>query len=216
MCQHPLTRLRSHHPHPTPSLARSIERNRIEAKGASALATILLKTNITSLKCATAPECSLSCHRPHYHAYALPPFPLHLARSLGVNRIEDKGASALAAVLKKTRITNLKCAAAPYRRPRVSAPIDTPTLSPSRPHPSLAVWSGTASETRAPLRSPPSSRRRRSPTWSAPPPECLLLCQCPLTRLHSHCRNPSLAVWGPTASESRAPPRSLPSSRRRW
>jgi len=75
------------------------------------------------------------------------------------------------------------------RRPRtfafLSGPIDTPTLSPSPPHPSLAVSDTTTSEIRVPPRSPPSSRRRRSPTWGAPPPECLLLCQCPLTRLYS-------------------------------
>jgi hypothetical protein len=53
----------------------------------------------------------------------------------------------------------------------LSAPIDTPTLSPSPPHPSLAVSEATTSETRAPPRSPPSSRRRRSPTSSAPPPQ---------------------------------------------
>ena len=49
-------------------------------------------------------------------------------------------------------------------RPRlfafVSAPIDTPTLSPSPSHLSLAVSRATASETRAPPRSQPSSRRR--------------------------------------------------------
>ena len=46
----------------------------------------------------------------------------------------------------------------------LSAPIDMPTLSPSPPHPLLAVSETTASDTRAPPRSPPSSRRRRSPT----------------------------------------------------
>jgi hypothetical protein len=75
----------------------------------------------------------------------------------------------------------------PVRRcPRVfaflSMPIDTPTLSPSPPHPSLAVSEATRLETRAPPRSPPSSRQRRSLTWSAPPPECSLSCQRPLTR----------------------------------
>ena len=43
----------------------------------------------------------------------------------------------------------------------LSAPIDTPTLSPSPSHTSLAVSIATASETRAPLRSPPSSTRLR-------------------------------------------------------
>ena len=43
---------------------------------------------------------------------------------------------------------------------RVSAPVDTPTLSPSPSHPSLAVSGATISETRASPRSLPSSRRR--------------------------------------------------------
>ena len=61
----------------------------------------------------------------------LSPFPiLPLARSLGGNGIGDKGATALAAVLNETNITNLKCAAAPEVFAFVSAPIDTPTLSP--------------------------------------------------------------------------------------
>ena len=41
--------------------------------------------------------------------------------SLGQNAIGVKGASALAAVLKKTKITHLKCAAAPSVCFRVSA-----------------------------------------------------------------------------------------------
>ena len=36
--------------------------------------------------------------------------------SIGYNEIEDKGASALAAVLKDTQITNLKCAATRTRQ----------------------------------------------------------------------------------------------------
>ena len=44
----------------------------------------------------------------------LSPFPiLPLARSLGRNHIRAEGATVLAAVLKETKITNLKCAAAP-------------------------------------------------------------------------------------------------------
>ena len=44
----------------------------------------------------------------------LSPFPtVPLAHSLGGNKIGDKGASALAAILKETQITNLKCATAP-------------------------------------------------------------------------------------------------------
>ena len=52
--------------------------------------------------------------------------------SLAYNKIGDEGASALATILKETQISNLGCAAA-----RVfvflSAPIDTPILSPSPP-----------------------------------------------------------------------------------
>ena len=48
-----------------------------------------------------------------------------LVRSLRHNKIGDKGASALAAVLKETRITHLECAAAPQSVRFVSAPIDT-------------------------------------------------------------------------------------------
>jgi hypothetical protein len=45
---------------------------------------------------------------------ALSPFPPHapLAHSLERNNIGAEGASALAAILKETQITNLKCAAA--------------------------------------------------------------------------------------------------------
>ena len=38
---------------------------------------------------------------------------LPLARSLELNNIGDEGAIALAAILNKTKLTNLKCAASP-------------------------------------------------------------------------------------------------------
>ena len=58
----------------------------------------------------------------------LSPFPiLPLARSLGRNHIRAEGATGLAAVLKETKITNLKCAAAPEVFTFVSAPIGTAT-----------------------------------------------------------------------------------------
>ena len=62
--------------------------------------------------------------------------------SLKDNNIGAKGASALAAILKETQITQLKCAAA-REFAFVSMPIDTPTLSPSPPDPSLAVSEAT-------------------------------------------------------------------------
>ena len=46
--------------------------------------------------------------------------------SIEYNKIGDKGASALAAILKETMISNLKCAVAPKCLGFVSAPIDTP------------------------------------------------------------------------------------------
>jgi len=113
-----------------------------------------------------------------------------LARSLGGNQIGDKGASALAAILKETRITKLLCAAARVFA-FVSMPVDMPALSPFPPYPSLTVSTATTSEPRAPPRSPPSSRQRRSLTWSAPPPECSLSCQRPLTCLLSHHSHPT-------------------------
>ena len=41
----------------------------------------------------------------------------------------DEGATALAATLKETKITNLECAAAPEVFAFLSAPVDTPLLS---------------------------------------------------------------------------------------
>jgi hypothetical protein len=58
----------------------------------------------------------------------------------------------------------------PSARLSVSAPVDTPTLSPFPSCPSLTASRTTASEPRAPLRSPPSSKRRKSKNSSAPPP----------------------------------------------
>ena len=57
----------------------------------------------------------------------LSPFPpLPLAHSLGANDIRADGATALAAILKETQITNLRCAAARVFA-FVSMPIDTAT-----------------------------------------------------------------------------------------
>ena len=48
---------------------------------------------------------------------------LPLARSLYDNELGDEGVSALAAILKETQITNLKCAAAPKVFAFMSAPL---------------------------------------------------------------------------------------------
>ena len=94
-----------------------------------------------------------------FHFLTLP-----LARSLEGNNIGDQGASALAAILKETKITELECAAAPECSLSCQRPL-TRLLSHRFPTcPSLTVSEATESELRAPLRSPPSSRRRRSPT----------------------------------------------------
>ena len=61
-----------------------------------------------------------------------------LARSIGLNGIGYEGASALAAILKETQITNLRCAAARVFA-FVSMPIDT--IPPSL----LTVWPTTCS-----------------------------------------------------------------------
>jgi len=82
------------------------------SEGITKLCEALKGSSVTSLKCAAAPECSLSCQRPLTHAN-LSPFPtLPLAHSLEYNQIGAKGATALAAILKETQITNLGCAAA--------------------------------------------------------------------------------------------------------
>ena len=59
---------------------------------------------------------------------------LPLARSLGGNGIRDEGVTAIAAVLKETKITTLECAAAPEEAfANVSAPADTRLCSLTAP-----------------------------------------------------------------------------------
>ena len=95
-----------------------LDTNQLGATGTVKLAAAL-KTNatVTSLSCAAhrfkpAPECWPYCQRPLTyllsHRSILP-----LARSIGSNDIGDEGATALAAILKETKITVLECAAAP-------------------------------------------------------------------------------------------------------
>ena len=59
---------------------------------------------------------------------------LTLAHSLDCNRLGDKGATALAAIINETKITHLRCAAIPVAFAFVSAPIDTLTAPASRSH----------------------------------------------------------------------------------
>ena len=88
------------------------------AEGITKLCEALKGSAVTWLKCAATPDCSKTVRlsvSSLYDNLALRrtiPAPT-LARSLGDNQIGVDGASALAAVLKETQITNLECAAAP-------------------------------------------------------------------------------------------------------
>ena len=107
----------------------------------------------------TAPDSVRFCVSAPIDTPTLSPFPtLPLARSLAGNRIGKEGVTALAAILKETKITDLKCAAAPEVFAFVSA---LTRLLSHCPYPSLAVSEATTSEPRAPLRWQPSSTRRR-------------------------------------------------------
>ena len=110
----------------SPSLARSLGGNKIGDEGASALAAILKETQITNLECAAARVFALCRQCPLTRLLLLCYFPL--TRSLYGNTIGAEGASALAAILKETQITELKCAAARVFA-YVSIPLDTPSLS---------------------------------------------------------------------------------------
>ena len=82
------------------------------AEGITKLCEGLKGSCVTSLRCAVAPKRSLLCQRPLTCTCSLTA-PAQPPGSLYWNNIGPKGASALAAVLKETQITNLKCAAAP-------------------------------------------------------------------------------------------------------
>ena len=94
-----------------PPLTRSLGENNIGVKGASVLAAVLKETKITDLKCAAPLVFAFVSAPIDTAALSLPPTQPPV--SLYKNNIGPEGASALAAVLKETQITNLKCAAAP-------------------------------------------------------------------------------------------------------
>ncbi len=71
-------------------------------EGITKLCEALKASAVTSLECAAAPQSVSFCV-----SHPAPP----LARSIGRNKIGDKGAIVLAAGLKETQITNLGCAA---------------------------------------------------------------------------------------------------------
>ena len=90
------------------------------AVGITKLCEALKGSAVTSLKCAAAPSFCFVSAPVDTFTHPIPALPL--ARSLLGNYIGDKGATALAAILNKTKITHLKCAAAPKR---LSMPTDT-------------------------------------------------------------------------------------------
>ena len=85
---------------------------------------------------------------------------LPLARSLEYNEIGAKGAAALAAILNKTQITDLKCAAAPQCSFSCQRPLTRLLSHCFQSYPSLAASNTMRSEPRVLLRSLPSSTRR--------------------------------------------------------
>ena len=90
-------------------------------EGITKLCEGLKGSGVTSLECAAAPQRLLSCQRPLTLLPSHRPNLTPMLCSISVNKIGDDGASALAAVLKETRISKLKCAAAPSVRFCVSA-----------------------------------------------------------------------------------------------
>ena len=82
-------------------------------EGIIALCEGLKGSAVTSLECAATLQVFAFLSAPadtYLPSYCAPtPIP----RSIGSNDIGDEGASALAAILKETKITNLKCATAP-------------------------------------------------------------------------------------------------------
>ena len=58
---------------PTSPIPCSLSHNQLGDEGASALAAVLKETQITNLKYAAAPECSLSCQRPLTRSPQRPP-----------------------------------------------------------------------------------------------------------------------------------------------
>ena len=126
---------------------------------------------------------------------ALSPFPiLPLARSLRGNGIRAEGATALAGILNETKITDLKCAAAPAVFAFMSAPIDTAT-----PHLCSLAYNqlcglddnGRGNYTAEGITKLCEGLKGSAVTSleCAAAPECSLPCQRPLTRLSTRPRS---------------------------
>ena len=92
-----------------------------------------------------------------------------------------EGITQLCEALKGSAVTSLECATTPYTVfAFVSAPLDKLALSLSLLRPSPAVSAATTSETRAPPRLLPSSKRRESPSSSAPQPLVFAFASVPI------------------------------------
>ena len=99
-----------------------------DMSGLLKLAEVLPQTKIKSLECAAA-QVFAFVSAP-VDTRLLSHCPTHISCSLYGNGIGAEGTSALAAILKETQITNLKCAAA-RAFAFVSAPVDTVASIPS-------------------------------------------------------------------------------------
>ena len=154
---------------------------------------------IISLTCAAAPECSLSCQRP----LTILLFPWQFGRQRPLRR-------------RSSRPRHLHCSghhhavrgaqgerrdlARVRRRPECFCFCQRPltrllSLTISAP-PSSAVSTATTLETRAPLRSPPSSRRRRSPAWGARPHRVFDFVSMPIDTLSIRLRSRARSLQG--------------------
>jgi hypothetical protein len=169
------------------------------AEGITKLCEALKESALTSLECAPASKCLLLCQRPlTLLSPALSPFPLHswqfgrqpaLWRRPGwVRRVHRRGHQQALRGAQGKRRDLAQVRRCPQAFAIVSAPADTPDVSPSPSRSSLAVWAETTSPTTAKTcqacsSSWKSSHRRRSKASGAPPPpKRSLLCQRPLTR----------------------------------
>ena len=126
-------------------------------EGIIALCEGLKGSSVTSLECAAATSSRVFAFvsapaDKHMCPLTVPP---PVPRSIARNYIEDEGASALAAILKETQITKLKCATTRQCSLSCQRPL---TRSIAYTHSPLArtVSTGTTSESRAPPRSPRS------------------------------------------------------------
>ena len=122
--------------------------------------------------------------------------------SLWRNNIGDKGAAALAAILKETQISDLKCAATLSVFAFVSAPVDTLALLhiPALPLVCSLGWNSIGAEGASALAA--ILKETQITTLAcAPAPYCSIQCQRPLTaasiRPYPHARSLRGNALGP-------------------